>query len=132
MFFELQMPGTILGYITKKASEETGIPEGIPVIATANDKAVEALGAGLIDHDTCLISLGTYIASMVLGSENTDDGKSYFTNFADIPNEYLYESSVPNRYGKKPKNRSNSVPMTPTVKTIGSKCTSLRLSGYFL
>lgn len=93
MFFELQMPGTILGYITKKASEETGIPEGIPVIATANDKAVEALGAGLIDHDTCLISLGTYIASMVLGSENTDDGKSYFTNFADIPNEYLYESS---------------------------------------
>lgn len=46
---KLQMPGTVLGTVTKTAAQLTGLPEGLPVVATANDKAVEALGAGLID-----------------------------------------------------------------------------------
>ncbi|AOT68900.1 FGGY-family carbohydrate kinase [Geosporobacter ferrireducens] len=92
MLFELQMPGTILGHITESAAKETGIPKGIPVVATANDKAVEALGAGSLSEKTALISLGTYIASMVHGYENLKDSNHFWTNFASIPNQYLYES----------------------------------------
>lgn len=90
---ELQMPGTILGYVTEDAAKETGLPVGIPVVATANDKAVEALGSGLIEPNVGLISLGTYIASMVCGSKNETSPSNYWTNLSCIPNKYLYESN---------------------------------------
>lgn len=89
---KLQMPGTILGVVNKKAAKETGLPEGLPVIATANDKAVEALGAGLVDSSHALFSLGTYIASMVVGNENRPPNDHYFTNLSCIPSRYLFES----------------------------------------
>lgn len=89
---DIQMPGTILGYVTAWASEETGLPEGLPVVATANDKAVEALGAGLIEPNVGLVSLGTYITSMVFGSKNVTDSVNFFTNLSCIPHQYLYES----------------------------------------
>ena len=92
MLFELQMPGDIAGYVTADAAAATGIPEGLPVVTTANDKAVEALGSGSIDEHSALISLGTYIASMVHGRENRKTPADFWTNFACIPNRYLYES----------------------------------------
>lgn len=92
MLFNLQMPGTILGYVTEKAAQATGIPSGIPVVATANDKAVEALGAGSLSESTALISLGTYIAAMVHGHDNPKGTIHFWTNFASTPNNYLYES----------------------------------------
>ncbi|HWR45868.1 FGGY-family carbohydrate kinase [Sporomusa sp.] len=92
MLFHLKMPGTILGHMSEKAAQITGLPASIPVVATANDKAVEALGAGSLAENTALISLGTYIASMVHGHENPKDTMQFWTNFAAIPNHYLYES----------------------------------------
>ncbi|MCA1022991.1 FGGY-family carbohydrate kinase [Halobacillus litoralis] len=93
MLFDLYPPGTILGYITEEASSATGIPRGLPVVATANDKAVEALGAGIRTQETALISLGTYIAGMVHGGrKNVRDAENYWTNFSSVPQEYLYES----------------------------------------
>ncbi len=93
MLFDLIPPGDILGKITKTASEKTGIPEGVPVVATANDKAVESLGAGLPKENCVLISLGTYIGSMMYGKENSKTAKTYFSNPASMPNTFLYESS---------------------------------------
>lgn len=93
MLFDLQPPGSILGYITKEAEDATGIPAGIPVVATANDKAVEALGAGLIEEDKALISLGTYIAGMVPSEINIKKPSDFWTNFASIPHQYLLESN---------------------------------------
>ena len=90
--FDLVMPGDVLGYVTKAASGQTGIPAGIPVVATANDKAVEALGAGLFPGRTALVSLGTYIGGMVYGDKNVENPSTYFTNMASMPNHYLYES----------------------------------------
>lgn len=92
MLFNLQMPGTILGRVTAKVAQATGIPAGIPVVATANDKAVEALGAGSLGENTALVSLGTYIASMVYGHENPKGTSHFWTNFASTPYNYLYES----------------------------------------
>ncbi len=92
MLFNLQLPTTVAGYITGEASKLTGFPEGIPVVNTANDKAVEALGAGLLEGPTALVSLGTYIPSMVHGRENIKNAQSFFSNLASLPYHYLYES----------------------------------------
>jgi len=92
MLFEVVMPGEVLGHVTPEASRHTGIPAGLPVIATSNDKAVEALGCGLRSPDTLLVSLGTYTASMTVGERNVPDAKSFWSNLAAIPHQYLYES----------------------------------------
>lgn len=89
---DIQMPGTILGYVTEKVAEETGLPVNLPIVATANDKAVEALGSGLIEPNVGLVSLGTYIASMVSGSKHLAAPNNFWTNLSCIPNRYLYES----------------------------------------
>ncbi|HAH3041467.1 TPA: sugar kinase, partial [Escherichia albertii] len=67
MLFDVQMPGTVLGHITPQAALATHFPAGLPVVCTTSDKPVEALGAGLLDDETAVISLGTYIALMMNG-----------------------------------------------------------------
>lgn len=92
MLMLLQMPGDVIGRVTSKAFAATGIPEGIAVVQTANDKAVEMLGAGSLGQTTALISLGTYIAAMVHGEKNYAAPVNFWTNFSSIPGRYLYES----------------------------------------
>jgi sugar (pentulose or hexulose) kinase len=92
MLFELVLPGDVLGTVTDAAAAATGLPVGLPVVATANDKAVEALGCGLLDRRTLLVSLGTYIASMSVGQQNLRDAAEFWTNFGSEPDRYLYES----------------------------------------
>lgn len=89
---ELVSPGDLLGTVTAEAAAATGIPAGLPVYATANDKAVEALGCGLRDEGTVLLSLGTYIAAMTTGSDADGRGDDYWVNFGSTPGQYLYES----------------------------------------
>jgi xylulokinase len=90
--FELVMPGERLGSVTAAAAAATGLPAGLPVIATSNDKAVEALGAGLRNDSTALLSLGTYIAAMMPHTENIGSAKGSWQNFAALPHRYLSES----------------------------------------
>jgi xylulokinase len=93
MLFDLVSPGGRLGQVTPAAAAATGIPAGLPVYATANDKAVEALGSGLKDDGSVLLSLGTYIAAMTVGSSSASADESYWANFAARPGKYLYEST---------------------------------------
>lgn len=90
--FDLVLPGAPLGTITADAAAATGLPVGLTVYATANDKAVEALGSGLRDEDTVLLSLGTYIAAMTTGSLVSVEHDDVWVNFASEPHRYLYES----------------------------------------
>jgi sugar (pentulose or hexulose) kinase len=90
---ELQMPGEVIGTLTPDAAAATGLPAGLPVVATANDKAVEMLAAGSLGEGTVLVSLGTYIAAMVHGRVNHAHPANFWTNFACMPNRYLYESN---------------------------------------
>lgn len=52
-------PGDRIGEITAQASALTGIPEGLPVIAAAADKACEVLGSGGQHSDVGCLSFGT-------------------------------------------------------------------------
>jgi len=94
MLFDLVPPGGLLGRVTGAAARATAIPAGLPVYATANDKAVEALGSGL-GEGAVLLSLGTYIAAMTTGTSARPSGAegSYWVNFAARPGKYLYEST---------------------------------------
>ncbi|NMC47027.1 MAG: carbohydrate kinase [Chloroflexi bacterium] len=56
---ELVMPSGILGEVSHQASQETGIPEGLPVIAAAADKACEVIGSGCLEPHIGCLSFGT-------------------------------------------------------------------------
>lgn len=56
---DLIPPAEALGEITKQASQETGIPEGLPLIAAASDKACEVIGAGCLEPQVGCLSYGS-------------------------------------------------------------------------
>ena len=85
---ELVPPSAILGYITNKASEETGIPQGLPLIAAAADKACEVIGSGCLDPNIACLSFGT------TATINTTH-KNYSEIIPLIP---PYPSAIPNHY----------------------------------
>ena len=93
MLFELVMPGDILGYITEEAAEATGLPKGVPVVATSNDKAVEGLGTGCMGEKTACVSLGTYTTAMMEGKENLQGTSYAWPKFSCVPNKFLYDSN---------------------------------------
>lgn len=49
----------LLGEITPEASQATGIPAGLPLIAAAADKACEVIGAGCLEPHVGCLSYGT-------------------------------------------------------------------------
>jgi len=59
MLPRLFKPGETLGQISRQASEQTGIPEGLPLIASAADKASEIIGSGSLEPSTGCLSYGT-------------------------------------------------------------------------
>lgn len=89
---DLVDPGAELGRVTSAAAALTGLPEGVPVYATSNDKAVEALGAGLASDADVLLSFGTYIAAMTV-ADGPGGGAHHWVNFGCRPGQYLAEST---------------------------------------
>ncbi len=56
---DLVPPGEMIGAITEEAARATGLPERVPVIATASDKACETLGVGCMEAHQGCIGYGT-------------------------------------------------------------------------
>ncbi len=56
---DLVPPGNQLGVVSKQAADATGIPEHLPVIAAAADKACEVIGAGCLEPHIGCLSYGT-------------------------------------------------------------------------
>lgn len=56
---ELVPPAGLLGEITSRAAEATGIPAGTPLIAAAADKACEVIGSGCLEPHIGCLSYGT-------------------------------------------------------------------------
>jgi len=57
-------PGTITGKINSRASSETGLPEGIPVVATGHDTQFAIFGSGA-EKNQPVLSSGTWEVLMV-------------------------------------------------------------------
>lgn len=88
MLPDLVPPTGKLGVVTAEAAAHTGIPEGLPVIAAAADKACEVIGAGCVDPSIACLSYGT------TATINTTHTK-YVEVIPLIP---PYPSAVPNAY----------------------------------
>jgi sugar (pentulose or hexulose) kinase len=56
---DLVQPGEKIGVVSQKASRDTGLPAGLPVIASASDKGCETIGVGATTPDIAALSLGT-------------------------------------------------------------------------
>ncbi|MDD5334795.1 MAG: FGGY-family carbohydrate kinase [Rhodoferax sp.] len=59
MLPELVPAGTLIGQVSAQAAADSGIPQGLPVIAGAADKACEVIGAGCLTPDIACLSYGT-------------------------------------------------------------------------
>jgi sugar (pentulose or hexulose) kinase len=56
---ELVPVGARLGAVSREAAAATGLPEGLPVVAAAADKACEVLGSGCVTPEVGGLSYGT-------------------------------------------------------------------------
>lgn len=91
---ELVAPTGLLGYVTDKASEESGIPRGLPIIAAANDKACEILGSGCITPEIACISFGT-TATVNTQNEKYVELRPFWPPFPSaVPRQYYTEVAV--------------------------------------
>jgi sugar (pentulose or hexulose) kinase len=59
MLPELVPAGTVIGEVDARVAQDTGIPQGLPVIAGAADKACEVIGAGCLTPEIACLSYGT-------------------------------------------------------------------------
>lgn len=85
---ELIPPTGTIGQISAAAAEATGIPVGLPLIATAADKACEVIGSGCLEPRIACLSYGT------AATINTTQRK--YTEV--IPLIPPYPSAVPDAY----------------------------------
>jgi xylulokinase len=62
---DLTPPAEVIGYVTERAAEETGLPSGLPVASGAGDQQAGGLGCGVTESRLAYLNLGT---SVVLGT----------------------------------------------------------------
>lgn len=96
-FPELCPPGQIVGNITRKAAEETGLPEGLPVVSGAGDGICASLGTNILTADRAFLIIGTITALGAYTSEYIID-ESFRTLCSCIPGSYNLESNVAGGY----------------------------------
>ncbi len=88
MLPELVSPCDEIGRVTGAAAADTGIPEGLPVIAAGSDKSCEVIGAGATDPGVACMSYGT------TATINTNNAR-YVEVVPLIP---PYPSAIPDTY----------------------------------
>ncbi len=91
---DLVKPSEVMGRITKKASAETGIPEGLPVFAAGSDKGCEILGSGCLTPETGCLSFGT-IATFDVATPKYVELQAMMPPYpASVPDAYYTEISI--------------------------------------
>jgi len=92
---DVYTPDTVLGHVTKKASLETGLPVGLPVVVGAGDKQSELLGAGAIEPNIGVISFGTATCMEVITKKYiAEKNMKFFTWPAALPNTWDIEMFI--------------------------------------
>jgi sugar (pentulose or hexulose) kinase len=90
--------GTVLGKITAAAAAITGIPEGLPLIASGSDKACEVLGTGCINNETGSLSYGS-LATLNIASDKYLEAIPFYPAYPGvIPNTFNVEMMVQRGY----------------------------------
>ncbi|MDR0689718.1 MAG: FGGY-family carbohydrate kinase [Spirochaetaceae bacterium] len=92
--FDLVEPGTVMGGISPRAAEETGIPPGLPLIACGSDKGCETLGLSCLSAEKAALSFGT-TATVQLSTRNYLEPLPYMPAYpAVVPGYYNPEVEI--------------------------------------
>ncbi len=92
---KLHKPNEVLGHVTRGASEETGLPEGLPVVVGAGDKQSESLGTGAITPNVGTISFGTAATMGVTTRKYMEDKElRFFTWCSALPDAWILECFI--------------------------------------
>jgi len=81
---EVYQSTSVIGEVSIGASNETGIPKGVPVITGGSDSTVESFSIGLVNSSQCKIRLGTSgaLSTIVDNIDNLIDNKYYCWSFS--------------------------------------------------
>ena len=98
MLPEVVPAGAELGKITAQAAAQTGIPEGLPLIASGSDKACEVLGTGCTDAHTASLSYGS-LATINIASDKYLEAIPFYPAYPGVvPGSFNVEMMVQRGY----------------------------------
>ena len=89
---EMVPSGTVLGGITPEASRLSGIPEGLPLIASGSDKGCETIGLSVIREDQAALSFGTS-CSLEFTTRNYFEPTPFMPAYPAVPND-MYNPEI--------------------------------------
>lgn len=95
----LRHSSDICGYVTKEASRETGLPEGIPVAAGMFDVDACGIASGLADEDKMCMIAGTWSINEFIAKKPVTNGSVALNSMFCIPGYFLVEESSPTSAG---------------------------------
>ncbi len=84
--------GEVLGEITEAFSKASGVPAGLPLIATGSDKGCETLGLSVTKSNRAAISFGT-TATVQLALEDYVEPQPFMPAYPAVPND-LYNPEI--------------------------------------
>ena len=84
--------GEVIGYISPEASALSGIPAGLPLIATGADKACETLGLSVTEPGKAAVSFGTS-ATVEFASKRYYEPTPFMPAYPAVPND-LYHGEI--------------------------------------
>ena len=91
---DLVKPSELIGHITKEAAQQTGLPENLPLIAAAADKACEVLGSGCISPEIACLSYGTTATIETVNKKYIEVLKFFPPYPSAIPNHFNTEVMI--------------------------------------
>ena len=120
-------PEEMIGHITKKASELTGLKEGLPFFAAGADKSCESLGVGALHNDMASISYGT-ASSIQVTNKKYIEPETFLPSYpSPIKNLYNMEVQVYRGYWMLTWFIENFASDIKTEAFIGSRLTEITL-----
>ena len=83
---DLVPSGSVIGNISAQAAEMTGIPAGLPLIATGSDKGCETLGLSVIHPHQAAVSFGT-TATLQMAVKQYFEPQKFMPAYPAVPND---------------------------------------------
>lgn len=85
-------PARQVGKVSKKASSETGLAEGMPIAIGAGDQQCAAIGAGIVREGMAEITIGTAMVMVAhINSRKKDPKRTVLIGGSGIPNKWDME-----------------------------------------
>ncbi|MGJ8454054.1 FGGY-family carbohydrate kinase [Pseudothermotoga sp. U03pept] len=91
---DLVQPATVIGTLTKEASQLTQIAEGTPLIAAGSDKGCETIALGCLTESTACASLGTTTTMQITSKRYLEPLKFMPSYPAVIPQHFNPEVEI--------------------------------------